>query len=125
MIYEGLFENWKDVGEQFETELPLDVLPLFAAYDQEGYEGSAVVLYVHNNELKFVYGGHCSCYGLEGQWEPETIEWECAEEFLEKTYYLDRYKEYVIPVVRELVLSEDREMEIGELITLCKLKYGI
>lgn len=44
---------------------------VFAYYDHEDYEGSAFVLFKQGRKFYEVYGGHCSCYGLEGQWEPE------------------------------------------------------
>lgn len=37
------------------------------------YDGSAYVLFEKNNKLFEVYGGHCSCFGLEGQFNPEEI----------------------------------------------------
>jgi len=44
---------------------------LYATYDIDGYEGSAFVLFERDGQLYEVHGSHCSCYGLEGQWEPE------------------------------------------------------
>lgn len=35
------------------------------------YEGCAVVVYEKDGELRIVTGSHCSCYGLEGQWNPQ------------------------------------------------------
>ena len=36
-----------------------------------GYEGGAFVLFERDGALFEAYGSHCSCYGLEGQWDPE------------------------------------------------------
>ena len=49
---------------------------LLASYTRENYEGDAFVLFRKDGKLYEVNGYHCSCYGLEGQWEPEetTIE---------------------------------------------------
>ena len=49
---------------------------LFASYGQDNYSGDAFVLAVVEGKLYEVNGSHCSCYGLEGQWELEetTIE---------------------------------------------------
>ena len=46
---------------------------LYADYTHEGYEGSAYVFGYDTKAEKFfeVFGGHCSCYGLEGQWDEE------------------------------------------------------
>ena len=43
----------------------------FAWYGSGSYDGSAFVLFKKGGKLYEVNGGHCSCYGLEGQWEPE------------------------------------------------------
>jgi len=44
---------------------------LVASYTYEDYSGDAYVLFRRDGKLFEVHGGHCSCYGLEGQWEPE------------------------------------------------------
>jgi hypothetical protein len=54
----------------FSTSLA-DVNVLFASYSYEDYSGDAFVLFEKDGKLYEVNGGHCSCYGLEGQWEPE------------------------------------------------------
>jgi len=45
---------------------------LFAYYDCQDYSGDATVLYRHKGELYLQSGGHCSCNGLEGQWDFES-----------------------------------------------------
>ena len=49
---------------------------LLASYSYENYSGDAFILFRHGGKLYEVNGGHCSCYGLEGQWSPEgtTVE---------------------------------------------------
>ena len=49
---------------------------LFASYGEDNYEGDAFVLLEKEGKLYEVNGGHCSCYGLEGQFiiEETTIE---------------------------------------------------
>jgi hypothetical protein len=45
---------------------------LFASYTYEDYNGDAYVLYLaYDGKYYEVNGSHCSCNGLEGQWEPE------------------------------------------------------
>ena len=46
---------------------------LFASYGLDCYDGKAFVLCIRHddNTLYEVNGSHCSCYGLEDQWEPE------------------------------------------------------
>jgi len=46
---------------------------LFAWYDCPPYEGHAFVLFRKDGKLYEVNGSHCSCFGLEGQWEPEEV----------------------------------------------------
>lgn len=46
---------------------------LLAIYTYEGYEGNAFVLFEKDGALYEVNGGHCSCYGLEDQWQPELV----------------------------------------------------
>jgi len=94
--YHGDFSSWDDVRENFEpswdrsdsdlqwggaiasrrrkvppTE-PEDVL--WAEYDQPSDEGYATVIYRQGDRVFEVTGLHCSCYGLEGQWEPEEYD---------------------------------------------------
>lgn len=57
---------------------------LFASYNQDNYSGDAWVLFEENGELFEVNGSHCSCYGLEGQWEPEKVTLEELEYRLTK-----------------------------------------
>lgn len=44
---------------------------LFASYGEDNYSGNAFVLFEKDGKLYEVNGSHCSCYGLEGQFEPE------------------------------------------------------
>lgn len=45
---------------------------LLASYGEDGgWDGVAFVLFRRDGTLYEVNGSHCSCYGLEGQWEPE------------------------------------------------------
>jgi hypothetical protein len=65
--------DWSDkegVARDFETNLD-NVNILFASYTYENYSGEAFVLFEQDGKLFEVNGGHCSCYGLEGQWAPE------------------------------------------------------
>lgn len=72
--YLNNFDNKTDIENEFQIE-PLDsnVNILLAYYSYEDYSGDAFVLYEQEGKLYEVNGGHCSCYGLEGQWEPEFV----------------------------------------------------
>ena len=50
-----------------------DVKILFGSYGYANYSGEAWVLFEKDGELYEVNGSHCSCYGLEGQWNPEEV----------------------------------------------------
>lgn len=50
-----------------------DINILFASYGEDNYSGDAWVLFEKENKLYEVNGSHCSCYGLEGQWDPEEV----------------------------------------------------
>lgn len=44
---------------------------LLASYSYQDYSADAFVLFRKAGKLYEVNGSHCSCHGLEGQWEPE------------------------------------------------------
>ena len=74
------FQNWKNVEEvlnDFRTDAPLkDEEVLFAWYGYGDYCGDARVLFQRDGKLYEVSAGHCSCYGLEDQWNPTEVTWE-------------------------------------------------
>ena len=73
-IYLYLFTDRQNVVEHFDAaELADNANILLAYYECEDYDGYAYVLYEQEGKLYEVHGGHCSCYGLEGQWEPEEV----------------------------------------------------
>ena len=68
--FHGYWDSPGDVFKSFEMEDPGDIEILYAAYTSESYDGDATVVYRDAEGLHCVEGGHCSCYGLEGQWGP-------------------------------------------------------
>jgi hypothetical protein len=67
---------------------------LFASYGTDNYSGDAFVLFEKNGKLYEVNGSHCSCYGLEGQFEPEETTLEAIEMRLTKgTMGVDDYSD--------------------------------
>lgn len=67
---------------------------LFASYNNESYSGDAFVLIEKNGKLYEVNGSHCSCYGLEGQWEPEETNLEALKHrLIEGKMGVDSYSE--------------------------------
>ncbi|HEY9819096.1 MAG TPA: hypothetical protein V6D20_25285 [Candidatus Obscuribacterales bacterium] len=75
-VYLGGFTAWATedrygggVTNEFELTPSPEPTYVFAAYDNGGYEGDAVVIISEDGEtFSVVEGSHCSCYGLEGQW---------------------------------------------------------
>lgn len=72
-IYIGIFENTSDIESEYDlAEGSLsNIFVLLAYYDYIDYSGESFVLFEKDNKLFEVNGGHCSCHGLEGQWDPE------------------------------------------------------
>lgn len=67
---------------------------LFASYGQDNYQGDAWVLFEENGKLFEVNGSHCSCFGLEGQWEEEEVVLAELENRLTKgTFGQDSYSD--------------------------------
>ena len=79
--YFDIFQTKQDIIENFQiSEDALDGCNiLFAAYRYEDYSGSALVIYSKDGKLYEVNGSHCSCYGLEDQWQPEETSIEALK----------------------------------------------
>jgi hypothetical protein len=61
---------------------------LYADYTYEDYSGDAYVLGYDTEEKKFfeVHGSHCSCYGLEDQWDVEHCDVKELQEILTRRF---------------------------------------
>jgi hypothetical protein len=70
--YVGEFAKWDDVVGDYGGNCPADEPRyVFAEYQTPSYEGySTVITSKDGRKFQVVEGSHCSCYGLEGQWEP-------------------------------------------------------
>lgn len=71
------YANNKYAGELKEYAGELDgANVLLASYGRPMCSGYAFVLFERDGKLYEVNGSHCSCYGLEDQWDPEetTVE---------------------------------------------------
>jgi hypothetical protein len=71
---EQIRSDWS-LGQDVRLPEPEDIIEYWYE-DPDGYSGSAFGLFVMDGKLYEVHGGHCSCYGLEDQWEPEETTWE-------------------------------------------------
>lgn len=71
------FKSVDDIIYQYQA--PADALNgatiYLAWYGYGDYEGSSLVVFEKDGKLYEVNGSHCSCYGLDGQWEPEETSW--------------------------------------------------
>lgn len=87
---EAVIKGWIDTDEMFRAfEIPgideqFEIL--MACVDGDGYEEQAFVLYrdVDSGQLYEVNAYHCSCYGFEGQFEPEETSKEALMARMEK-----------------------------------------
>lgn len=70
--------GWRS-GWEVPADFPTEEQILFASYGGASYEGDAFVLFERDGKLYEVHGSHCSCYGLEGQWEPEETTWAALD----------------------------------------------
>ena len=72
-IYFDCFESQEDMMSNFaiNSEQLEGVEILYACYNGGGYDGDAQLIFRKDGKFYEVNGSHCSCYGLEGQWEPE------------------------------------------------------
>jgi hypothetical protein len=80
MRFYGDFEGYWDILREFEEpeETLMDSEVIFADYERGQLEGEAMVVFLRDDSplgneprLYCVHASHCSCRGLEGQWEPE------------------------------------------------------
>lgn len=74
-VYQA-FQEYTWGSDRSRPPLPKHLKIYYADYTYECYSGDAYVL-GYNTQLKKwfeVHGSHCSCYGLEGQWDEEYYE---------------------------------------------------
>lgn len=97
-VYHDNFSCWADVQKEYQMdEKEPDVI--FAAYSYENYSGTSVVLFKVDDKYYLNDGSHCSCYGLEGQWNPEEYNSldllkKCVDKHSDYGYY-EQIKEIV------------------------------
>lgn len=102
--YKDCFSDWNSVQKEYDMEESEPEEVLLAYYGYESYEGSSIVIYRKENKYYLNQGSHCSCYGLEGQWQP--TEYDNKQEFLkcliDMTFYSD-IKQYINDVIKRLI----------------------
>ena len=72
-IYRGDWNERDDVFRDFALQDRFTIDIIFAYYSYEDYSGTAHVIGFDNEKNTYfeVHGSHCSCYGLEDQWDEE------------------------------------------------------
>jgi hypothetical protein len=70
----GPKDNYDTVAGNFSEELGPEPELIYAVYSTPAYEGNAEVIYRQGGKWFEASGGHCSCYGLEEQWDPKEID---------------------------------------------------
>lgn len=73
-MFLGNFNNIEDVAKEFDEEDILSYEIIVASYFYEDYEGAAYVLAKRDGVYYEVHARHCSCNGLEGDWEPDIVD---------------------------------------------------
>ena len=74
-----------------------DVEIIYAQYETGCYEGSCVVLFKKEGKLFLIEASHCSCYGLEDQWDAVEITEKSLKKEIDarKFYLLDESQEFI------------------------------
>lgn len=75
------FANNEDIIDRYHASKDaLDGAIVYLAwYGYGDYCGASLVVFEKDGQLYEVNASHCSCYGLEGQWEPEETSWEALK----------------------------------------------
>lgn len=90
-----LEEDWEDILSDFSESKEDHPAPdeiLFYEYTYECYEGSAKGYYRRGDLYYAIGGSHCSCYGLEGQFDPEEYTLETFRGIMERYAELEILK---------------------------------
>lgn len=111
------FGNWSCAEEMIssfeieESELS-NATVIVASYTYEDYSGSAMVVFRKEGKLYEVHGSHCSCNGLEGQWEPEETSLEALQHRLENGKMENYYPNEFLNALNRGLIDEvfDREV---------------
>ena len=104
------YQEWFDSkwdGEKYKYDEMPENLHIFFSY-YTNYEGDALMFGYDSSKNMFFYvsGGHCSCNGLEGQFDPEDYTFEemvdYIERMIETDYDKQRVEEYkqVIQIIK-------------------------
>ena len=104
---DNVYREFQDYCEREKSELPSNLVLLYADYTYENYSGDAYVLGYNKDNKQFfeVHGSHCSYYGLEDQWEPEETSVELLTHRLQKGTLGDFYKQNYEKEIRDALIN--------------------
>ena len=90
-MYLEQFSNASDVFTEFCIPATENIQICYAEYDYRNYEGYAMVIFFDKEQNKYfeVYGSHCSCFGLENQWNPEEVNFSALNLRIEQGHFYD------------------------------------
>ena len=74
-VFDAFAERRYDEDADKEVVIPIyerGIELLLASYCHEDYSGKAFLLFRRDGKLWELNAHHCSCYGLEGKWDPEV-----------------------------------------------------
>lgn len=124
-MFYGIFENWNDVLSFFGVNNPQEyenAVPVFASYDCEDYDGYATVIFIQHGKFWEVHGSHCSCFGLEDQWEPEETSFEVLRHMANKGRYSYLHNKEFSDAI-DLIEQTGLETDVRQLQFLLTLHY--
>lgn len=106
--YEGIFSSWKDVQRNYSMDHKEPDKVYQAFYFYEDYSGDSSVFYRHDGKYYEAGGSHCSCYGLEGQWDPTEFDKETFIEYLKRSIETD-YSSFRIEAKKKVLRQVNGE----------------
>lgn len=114
-VYKGHFSRWErvekydylSVAYNFAIQKP-EPKNVFAAYSIDGYDGQAFVVTSEDGiTFQVVEGSHCSCMGLEDQYDPTPHSVEEIRHMMSGKFNYGPMKEYEDEILAWLTAVED------------------
>lgn len=125
-MFLGEFSNKQCIIKEFQLEDNAlnDCAILFATYDIEGYEGSALILFVKQGKIYIVEGSHCSCMGLEGQFDAEEISPDALKKMCTGNGILGHWNQEITKILTEMSMLDLLNLPADQLQTWLALQYS-
>jgi hypothetical protein len=101
-MFRGKFETIDDLLSEFRIQKSAlkGFQVLYASYETVDYDGSSIVILRKGRKLFANYASHCSCFGLEGQWDPELTSYQ------ELKYYYNGPPEEFFEAIKGLHINK-------------------